>query len=183
MTAPRTSTAPLESVVEAHRDAPDAPSPNGPATDALRRERDQLLCLGAGHIRQLLVKHGIIQAHAVDDPEGYDGHATWDAVNRFATALKAEMFPVQNAAACFDCGIPYPFGLDLVLPDQQWKHLFPEKDGNGLLCPNCICKRAHELKGSTVVLAWIDRIDWSAPRPERWMKQPTEIETSEHERP
>lgn len=23
-------------------------------------------------------------------------------------------------AYCEDCGIKYPFGLDLILPDQQW---------------------------------------------------------------
>lgn len=70
---------------------------------------------------------------------------------------------------CFDCGEKYPFGLDLVLPDQQWKHLFPEV--NGLLCANCICKRASQLKGSSVVLAWIDHFDWQAARPKRWFKK------------
>lgn len=73
---------------------------------------------------------------------------------------------------CFDCGVKYPFGLDLVLPDQQWNHLFPEgKDKGGLLCPNCICKRAKELKGSSIVLAWINQFDWEAPRPKKWFKK------------
>ena len=84
------------------------------------------------------------------------------------TELKAQLKPVACSvrAKCFDCHAPYPFGLDLILPDQQWIWLFPQ--GDGLLCPTCICKRAQELCGSTVVLAWIDRIDWSAPRPGKW---------------
>ena len=58
---------------------------------------------------------------------------------------------------CHSCGVLYSeLGLDLVLPDQQWNHLCPE---GGILCPNCICKRAVNL-GGTVVLAWIDQIDY-----------------------
>jgi len=58
---------------------------------------------------------------------------------------------------CLDCGLPYnEMGLDLVLPDQQWKILFPEQ--SGVLCANCICKRAAKFKG-TAILAWIDNMD------------------------
>ena len=71
-------------------------------------------------------------------------------------------------AACYDCGIKYPFGLDLILPDRQWNHIFPEGNGEGLLCPNCIAKRANKIKDSTAILAWIDRIDWSGKRPKKW---------------
>ena len=70
-------------------------------------------------------------------------------------------------ASCIDCGTPYPFGLDVVLPDQQWKWICPT---DGLLCANCIARRAVELKGSTVLLAWIDCIDHSEERPDRWFK-------------
>jgi len=60
---------------------------------------------------------------------------------------------------CGDCGLPYSeMGLDLVLPDQQWNKLFPEK--YGILCANCICKRAKRL-GGTVVLSWVDKLDYS----------------------
>lgn len=71
-------------------------------------------------------------------------------------------------AKCFDCGIPYPFGLDLVLPDNQWNYIFPEGkgEGGGLLCPSCIAKRASKNPDSTVILAWIDRIDWAVPYPQ-----------------
>lgn len=69
-------------------------------------------------------------------------------------------------AGCMDCQKPYPFGLDLVLPDQQWKHLVPGR--HGVLCPNCIAARADKLKGATVILAWIDHFDWTAPRPKEW---------------
>lgn len=71
---------------------------------------------------------------------------------------------------CLDCYAPYPFGLDLVLPDQQWNHLVP--GGVGLLCPSCISKRAGLLSGATVILAWIDHFDWTAPRPVAWFQTP-----------
>ena len=51
-------------------------------------------------------------------------------------------------------------GCDLVLPNQQWKVLCPE---NGILCANCICKRADEL-GGTAVLAWIANLDYARAR-------------------
>ena len=58
---------------------------------------------------------------------------------------------------CIDCGMEYAdMGLDLVLPDQQWKIICPE---DGILCANCICKRASKVDG-TVVLAWIDNMDY-----------------------
>lgn len=62
-------------------------------------------------------------------------------------------------SACHDCGIAYAgLGCDLVLPDQQWKALFPEE--TGLLCANCICQRASAL-GGTVLLAWVDSLDYA----------------------
>ena len=61
--------------------------------------------------------------------------------------------------SCADCGLPYEqMGIDLVLPDQQWRVLFPEE--RGLLCANCICLRAGRLKEPTVLHAWIDNLDY-----------------------
>jgi hypothetical protein len=64
-----------------------------------------------------------------------------------------------QVVACRDCGTPYSDSgrLDMVLPDQQWKKICPE---DGILCPNCICKRAEKF-GGRVVLAWIDQIDYA----------------------
>ncbi len=57
---------------------------------------------------------------------------------------------------CLDCGIPYSkLGLDLVLPDEQWLMIHPEGEG-GILCANCIVKRAEKIEGATVVLAKIE---------------------------
>lgn len=62
---------------------------------------------------------------------------------------------------CRDCGVPYSeLGLDLVLPDQQWKAICPE---GGILCPNCIAKRASEV-GGTALLCWINNLDWAKVR-------------------
>jgi hypothetical protein len=57
---------------------------------------------------------------------------------------------------CLDCGTPYSeFGLDLVLSDKQWLMIHPE-GLHGILCANCIVKRAEKLKGATVVFASIN---------------------------
>ena len=59
---------------------------------------------------------------------------------------------------CLDCGLPYEqFGLDLVLPDQQWRVVCPE---DIILCANCISKRAAKL-GGTVLLSWVDSLNYS----------------------
>ena len=64
----------------------------------------------------------------------------------------------DKSVHCLDCGVEYEtLGLDMVLPDQQWKGICPE---NGILCANCICKRARKF-GGTDVLAWVDSIDYS----------------------
>lgn len=63
----------------------------------------------------------------------------------------------MNKVNCHDCGLSYSkFGLDFVLPDQQWKVIFPEQ--NGLLCANCICRRAANNSAATVVLGWVDSL-------------------------
>lgn len=64
--------------------------------------------------------------------------------------------------ACQDCGAEYRYlGLDLVLPDQQWDVICPE---GGILCANCICKRAAKF-GGTAILAWIDSVDYEKALP------------------
>ncbi len=77
----------------------------------------------------------------------------------------------KTKSGCYDCGLKYPFGLDLVLPDRQWNWIFPEGNGEGLLCPNCIAKRAEKVGSSTVILSWIDRIDCAVARPKEWFKK------------
>lgn len=46
-------------------------------------------------------------------------------------------------AACSDCGLLYSDErfCDLVLPDNIWREISPDGEGNGLLCPNCIAGR------------------------------------------
>lgn len=51
-------------------------------------------------------------------------------------------------AACYDCGRLYgdEHGFpDLVVDDDIWEQLMPGSEGGGLLCPSCMCKRAHDL--------------------------------------
>ena len=50
--------------------------------------------------------------------------------------------------SCYDCHRPYgdEHGFpDLVVPHEVWnEHLSPTGDEGGLLCPSCMCKRAHD---------------------------------------
>lgn len=65
----------------------------------------------------------------------------------------------SGTVRCNDCGIEYStLGLDLVLPYEQWSVICPE---DGILCANCICQRAAMDPQSTVIQAWIDRMDYS----------------------
>ena len=58
---------------------------------------------------------------------------------------------------CNDCGVEYAsLGCDLVLPDQEWRVICPE---GGILCANCICKRARK-HGGTALLSWIADLDY-----------------------
>jgi hypothetical protein len=41
----------------------------------------------AKQLEEFLVRHDLIQEPAVEDPEGYDGYATVERINRLATAL------------------------------------------------------------------------------------------------
>ena len=51
---------------------------------------------------------------------------------------------------CMDCGLPYEiFGMDAVMPRAQWLEINP--DDGGLLCANCMVKRASNVKGATCI--------------------------------
>jgi hypothetical protein len=59
--------------------------------------------------------------------------------------------------ACYDCGRHYgdEFGFpDLVLPHDVWAKISPRGDEGGLLCPSCICRRAHALGMTGVPAMW-----------------------------
>lgn len=51
----------------------------------------------------------------------------------------------RQQPACYDCGRAYGDDCgfpDLWLPDEVWRVISPDGEGNGLLCPSCICRRA-----------------------------------------
>ena len=59
---------------------------------------------------------------------------------------------------CSDCGLLYEeFGLDMTLPDDQWLMIYP-KGLSGLLCANCIAKRAEKLSGTIAIRATIEGV-------------------------
>lgn len=52
----------------------------------------------------LLAAEGIIPGEAIDDPEGYDGHRTLDALHRAATALSSSLDECANCGmTCEQC--------------------------------------------------------------------------------
>ena len=55
---------------------------------------------------------------------------------------------------CMDCQRRYDaFGLDVVLPKEQWKMIHP--DEQGVLCTQCIVNRAEKM-GAIVAFMTID---------------------------
>jgi hypothetical protein len=57
-------------------------------------------------------------------------------------------------ASCDSCGMPYPFdGGDILIPTELWVRVSARGDERGLLCFNCIAKRATRFK--------IDRVPFS----------------------
>ena len=63
-------------------------------------------------------------------------------------------------AHCRECGVPYEdLGLDITLPDWQWGMIHPEV--GGILCGNCIAKRAEMLPGAIAIRARIEFADAS----------------------
>lgn len=53
----------------------------------------------------------------------------------------------DGGLCCHDCGLPYGSKgyADFVVPDDVWKRISPAGDGGGILCANCMVRRAAEL--------------------------------------
>lgn len=85
-----------------------------------------------------------------------DREEQWVYANDPAEAiLKAVERDRVQEPTCLDCGLPYSeFFLDVTLPDGQWAMVHP--DVNGLLCANCIVRRAAGLPGVIAIRATID---------------------------
>lgn len=67
------------------------------------------------------------------------------------SVMPAQAARPMGAVYCQDCGRAYPFGLDVVLPDDQWALIMGQPDSKDdpgrLLCANCIVLRASRLPG------------------------------------
>jgi hypothetical protein len=72
--------------------------------------------------------------------------------------LMAILEPVgAPAVSCEDCHTPYAeFPLDVTIPDGQWEKIMPGRRGGGILCANCIVRRASYLPGVVAVRAEIE---------------------------
>ena len=56
---------------------------------------------------------------------------------------------------CKDCNLPYDeFGLDVLFPRNQWLTINPTD--SGVLCANCMIKRAKKINGAIVVHAVVE---------------------------
>jgi hypothetical protein len=62
----------------------------------------------------------------------------------------------KKKIGCMDCKMPYSkFPFDLLFPRAQWLLINPQDVG--LLCANCMLKRARKkIKGATVVHAVVE---------------------------
>ena len=61
--------------------------------------------------------------------------------------MKTTILSKKKTAECYDCGRQYgnEHGFpDLLIPDWAWEKISPTKNGGGLLCPSCICRRLHK---------------------------------------
>lgn len=47
------------------------------------------------------------------------------------------------SARCHGCGLDYtsPAWADVVIPDEIWRRISPDGEGNGVLCFNCMNRR------------------------------------------
>lgn len=70
-----------------------------------------------------------------------------DAIRWLADLVRERLgsVPAAPGAACHGCGMAYEdFWGDVVLPSAAWSRIAP-KDGEGLLCPQCIMVRLAEV--------------------------------------
>jgi len=60
----------------------------------------------------------------------------------YAAGLEARK-PSYDGARCMDCGLAYrdPGFCDFVVDDAIWERIVPGRNGGGLLCAVCICRR------------------------------------------
>lgn len=70
----------------------------------LRKDRELtlLLAIQPKKIREMLVKHGLVDFRAVEDPEGFNNYLTLDAVNAFALELHHALFTKSSPAAAHE---------------------------------------------------------------------------------
>lgn len=84
-----------------------------------------------------------LKAMVPDLTDGIDC-ATWVRQQREAADARKHR---RSTGACADCGRRYgeEYGFpDLIVPDAIWALISPSGDECGLLCPSCMCRRAHE---------------------------------------
>ncbi len=89
------------------RKSPEHPRPvtvgcAAPHDSELDRELMQLLAIQPKKIREMLVKHGLVDFRAVEDPEGFNNYLTLDAVNAFALELHHALFTKSSPAAAHE---------------------------------------------------------------------------------
>lgn len=51
--------------------------------------------------------------------------------------------PREDGCLCQGCGKRYK--VDLMIPDEVWEKIYPNKNGGGMLCGVCIMKKIENL--------------------------------------
>jgi len=76
-------------------------------------------------------------------------HAGWLDCPVHGAEVRAQVQAMMRGpkAFCADCGMIYGGDdwLDMSLPHDQWEMICPREGGGGILCANCIVRRASKL--------------------------------------
>ena len=103
-----------------------------------------------------------------------NGEEVCNCGTKYYLSVKLVITPSgPDNVVCGDCSKPYPFGLDVTLPNDQWSLIMgqPESkdDPGGVLCVNCILVRAEKLPGVVAARMWLDQPDNGENHKRRWI--------------
>jgi len=75
--------------------------------------------------------------------------------------------PADGGCLCQGCGNRYQF--DVIVDDETWERIKPPKKaaGGGLLCPNCIANRVHQVGTGLWSAGYLSPIEQISPQPPR----------------
>jgi hypothetical protein len=97
----------------------------------------------------------------------YIAAANPEAVLALVNLLTTTPQPADGGCLCQGCGNRYQF--DVIVDDETWERIKPPKKaaGGGLLCPNCIANRVHQVGTGLWSAGYLSPIEQISPQPPR----------------